>query len=49
MMEADFMESLEIDKERWQRRRWIARLREHLWGRVDMWLENLGRRRVRWK
>ncbi len=47
MMEADFMESVEIDKEQWQRRRWITRLREHLWGRVDMWLENLGRRRVK--
>jgi phosphatidylserine/phosphatidylglycerophosphate/cardiolipin synthase-like enzyme len=49
MIEADFMESVEIDKEQWQRRRWIARLREHLWGRVDMWLENLRRRRVKWK
>jgi len=47
MMEADFMESVEIDREQWQRRRWITRLREHLWGRVDMWLENLGRRRVK--
>jgi phosphatidylserine/phosphatidylglycerophosphate/cardiolipin synthase-like enzyme len=49
MLEADFMESVEIDREQWQRRRWITRLREHLWGRVDMWLENLGRRRVKWK
>lgn len=47
MIEADFMECVEIDKEQWQRRRWITRLREHLWGRVDLWLENLGRRRVK--
>jgi len=47
MMEADFKVSVEIDKEQWKRRRWITRLREHLWGRVDMWLENLGRRRVK--
>ena len=49
MFEADLKVSIEIDKEQWQRRRWITRLREHLWGRVDMWLENLGRRRVKWK
>ncbi len=49
MFEADLKVSLEIDKEQWQRRRWITRLREHLWGRVDMWLENIGRRRVKWK
>jgi len=49
MFEADLKVSVEIDKEQWMRRRWIARLYEHLWGRVDMWLENLGRRRVKWK
>ena len=49
MFEADLKVSVEIDKEQWKRRRWITRLREHLWGRVDMWLENLGRRRVKWK
>ena len=49
MFEADLNASTEIDKEQWRRRRWIARLREHLWGRVDLWLENLGRRRVKWK
>ena len=47
MFEADLKVSIEIDKQQWQRRRWIARLREHLWGRVDLWLENLGRRRVK--
>jgi len=47
MMQADFLESVEIDRAQWQRRRWITRLREHLWGRVDLWLENLGRRRVK--
>jgi phosphatidylserine/phosphatidylglycerophosphate/cardiolipin synthase-like enzyme len=49
MFEADIKESVEIEWERWRRRRWISRLREHLWGRVDMWLESLGRRRVKWK
>jgi len=49
MIEVDFKVSVEIDKEQWKRRRWITRLREHLWGRVDLWLENLGRRRVKWK
>ena len=47
MFEADLKVSVEIDKEQWRRRRWITRLREHLWGRVDMWLENLGRRSVK--
>jgi len=47
MFEVDLKVSVEIDKEKWKRRRWITRLREHLWGRVDMWLENLGRRRVK--
>jgi len=47
MFEADLKVSVEIDKEQWKRRRWITRLREHLWGRVDMWLENLGRRGVK--
>jgi phosphatidylserine/phosphatidylglycerophosphate/cardiolipin synthase-like enzyme len=47
MFEADLKVSVEIDKEQWRRRRWITRLREHLWGRVDMWLENLGRRRLK--
>jgi cardiolipin synthase A/B len=47
MFEADLNVSVEIDKEQWRRRRWITRLREHLWGRVDMWLENLGRRRLK--
>ena len=49
MLEGDLMESAGIEREKWQRRRGIARLREHVWGRVDMWLENLGRRRVEWK
>jgi len=49
MFEMDFKESIEIDKDRWKHRRWIARLRERLWGRVDMWLESLGRRRVKRK
>ena len=47
MFEADLNVSTEIDKQQWQRRRWIARLRERLWGQVDLWLENLGRRRMK--
>ena len=47
MMETDFLESIEIDKGQWKRRRWTTRLREQLWGKVDIWLENLGRRRVK--
>lgn len=46
MFAADFRESIEIDLGRW-RRRWVGRLREQLWGRVDMWLESLGRRKVK--
>jgi cardiolipin synthase len=47
MFVADFEESVEIDLAHWRRRRWIARMRERFWGRVDMALERLGRRRVR--
>lgn len=49
MLENDLVNSIEIDKERWRRRRWITRLRERLWGRVDLWLDDIGRRRVRRK
>jgi phosphatidylserine/phosphatidylglycerophosphate/cardiolipin synthase-like enzyme len=45
MFEADFKDSVEIDKGRWQKRSPIARLRERWWGWVDMWLESLGRRK----
>lgn len=45
MFEDDFRESTEITYEDWRRRPWSARLRERWWGRVDMWLENLGRLR----
>ena len=47
MLEADFAVSEEINHERWQRRPWRVRLRELLWGRVDQWLEAIGRRRER--
>ena len=47
MLERDFLESIEINWGQWKRRRWTTRLREHLWGRVDIWLENLGQRRVK--
>ncbi len=45
MFEADFQNSDECLYDDWRRRPWYARLREHLWGRVDMWLEGLGRRK----
>ena len=45
MFEDDFRESREITYEEWRRRPWLARLRENWWGRVDLWLENLGRLR----
>ena len=47
MLENDLANSIEIDRGRWRRRRWITRLREHLWGRVDLWLDNIGRRRIK--
>lgn len=49
MLENDLAHSIEIDKERWRRRRWITRLRERLWGRVDLWLDDISRRRIRRK
>lgn len=45
MFDEDFRNSVECLYETWRRRPWHARLREHLWGRVDMWLESLGRRK----
>ena len=45
MFDEDFRNSIECLYEEWRRRPWHARLREHLWGRVDMWLESLGRRK----
>ncbi len=47
MFERDFRESTECSYADWRRRPWHARWRERLWGRVDMWLERLGRRRTR--
>lgn len=43
MFERDFADSLEIRYHEWHRRGLRERLREHLWGRVDMLLESLGR------
>ena len=43
--EEDFRHSVECRYEEWRRRPWHARLRERFWGRVDMWLESLGRRK----
>lgn len=45
MFEADFAQATECRYADWRRRPWHARLREHWWGRVDMWLEDLGRLR----
>jgi len=45
MFDEDFRNSMECLYEAWRRRPWHARLREQLWGRVDMWLESLGRRK----
>ena len=47
MFEVDFHDSVECSYTNWRRRPWHARWRERLWGRVDMWLERLGRRRAR--
>jgi phosphatidylserine/phosphatidylglycerophosphate/cardiolipin synthase-like enzyme len=50
MFERDLAVSAEIELVAWRRRGLRARLREHLWGRVDMLLESLGRvRGVRMK
>lgn len=45
MFEEDFRHSVECRYEDWRRRPWHARWRERWWGRVDMWLESLGRRK----
>jgi len=45
IFEGDFANSVECRYEEWRRRPWHVRLRERLWGRVDMWLESLGRRK----
>ena len=45
MIENDLRDSLEILYPEWHQRGLRARLREHLWGRVDMFLESLGRLR----
>ncbi len=45
MFEEDFRQSTEIAYEEWRGRPWRTRLREQWLGRVDMWLESLGRLR----
>ena len=45
VFESDLRDSTEIQLADWRRRGLRARLREHLWGRVDMFLESLGRLR----
>ena len=49
MLEEDFRQCTEIDRKRWRQRPWRVRLRQHLWGRADLWLDALGRYRVRLK
>jgi phosphatidylserine/phosphatidylglycerophosphate/cardiolipin synthase-like enzyme len=46
MFENDFRDSVEIDHARWRKRGLRQRVREQWWGRVDMFLESIGRRRV---
>jgi phosphatidylserine/phosphatidylglycerophosphate/cardiolipin synthase-like enzyme len=46
MFENDFRDSVEIDYARWRKRGLRQRVREQWWGRVDMFLESIGRRRV---
>jgi phosphatidylserine/phosphatidylglycerophosphate/cardiolipin synthase-like enzyme len=46
MFEADFQQAVEYRYDDWRRRPWYVRWRERWWGRVDMWLEALGRRRT---
>ncbi len=43
MFEADFREAVECRYEQWRRRPYLARMRERLWGRVDLLLHRLGR------
>jgi phosphatidylserine/phosphatidylglycerophosphate/cardiolipin synthase-like enzyme len=45
LFERDLLVSEEIRRDDWRRRSWRARVREQLWGRVDMFLESLGRLR----
>ena len=45
MFGEDFGNSIECRYDDWRRRPWHVRLRERIWGRVDMWLESLGRRK----
>lgn len=46
MLEADFAGACEWRYGDWARRPLLARLREWLWGKVDLWLNNLGRGRA---
>lgn len=45
MFEHDFLDSREVRLDEWRRRGLRQRLREQLWGRMDMFLESLGRLR----
>lgn len=43
MFEADFAAACEWRYSDWTRRPWVARAREYLWGKVDLWLDSVGR------
>jgi cardiolipin synthase A/B len=45
MFAVDFAESVEYRDEDWHHRPWFMRLAERLWGRVDLWLNSLGKGR----
>ncbi len=45
MFAADFERSIECVYEEWLRRPWSVRFSEYVWGRVDLWLNRLGRGR----
>lgn len=47
MFEEDFAHSKEYHYEQWVKRSWILRVRERIWGKVDLWLHRLGKGRRR--
>ncbi|BAU47384.1 phospholipase [Sulfurifustis variabilis] len=46
MLEGDFAAAREWGYRDWSRRPLLARLREYLWGKVDLWLNTLDRKRA---
>jgi cardiolipin synthase A/B len=43
MFRSDFTECAEVRHEEWHARPWLSRLAESWWGRIDVWLNRLGR------